>query len=614
MVTLDQVSDVFARVKETLKRILATPWVTIAKYLFVLIITFVAYGTVNDPISLAMAIIEIGICFLLCNEIAAYKRILASIISSVILLLISIQQLLLIFSNTFVTLVMLTNLDSLEDISGKGSVYIAAAIAMVIFVLLPQNHIKIPMPDILDYVGGSRSIIGIFCVWEILLLVMNGAGSSPLFAYADLAFEQAEVMAAEDEIKSQPNTTLEFYRPDITSYREKPERLVAKPNVVLIFTEGLSQNIVNDPRGIMNNVASWQEKSLSFRNYFNHTFATYRGITGQLFSGYQHNNYDENTLVSLPMIFSDQGYKTCFLNVEGYNKEFSDYLNGLGFDEVIDLHDSQKRGPIGDGYSDKLAYEELYNQMAKRNKEKEPFFLSIYTFGTHASFDSANEKFGDGSDSEINKFYDADYQFGQFMQKFTSDASLVENTIIVFTTDHCTYADMYFTQSFPEWKREHMELDPVPLFIYHKGVRPEVIDVKGRNTLGLAPTVCDYLDITCENYFLGNSLFSPIEAASGFETYFSDGTMSSMRSKNSVIEKASGEEGEKLKLGMWDYYAAKHQEPLTPKDVDEETLKALSEKNAGGDVAQTEKTETDVEKAEATKAQAAQPATADQRK
>lgn len=41
----------------------------------------------------------------------------------------------------------------------------------------------------------------------------------------------------------------------------------------------------------------------------------------------------------------------------------------------------------------------------------------VYTFGTHISFDSMDEKFGNGKDSVLNKFADMDAQFGAFMNR-----------------------------------------------------------------------------------------------------------------------------------------------------------------------------------------------------
>lgn len=51
---------------------------------------------------------------------------------------------------------------------------------------------------------------------------------------------------------------------------------------------------------------------------------------------------------------------------------------------------------------------------------------------------------------------------------------------------------------------------------------PVVIDVRGRNTLGFAPTMLDYLDVSAPNSFLGESLFGEPKDESLFDTMFWD--------------------------------------------------------------------------------------------
>ena len=95
------------------------------------------------------------------------------------------------------------------------------------------------------------------------------------------------------------------------------------------------------------------------------------------------------------------------------------------------------------------------------------------------------------------------------MNKYIN-SELYDNTIVIYTTDHSTYSDQDFYKAFPNYNRPATFLDRIPFFIYQKDIEPEVIDVKGKNSLDMAPTLLDYLDIKDENYFLGNSLFSSI--------------------------------------------------------------------------------------------------------
>ena len=41
--------------------------------------------------------------------------------------------------------------------------------------------------------------------------------------------------------------------------------------------------------------------------------------------------------------------------------------------------------------------------MNEKEKSNQPYLIAMYTLGTHASFDSVDEIFGDGSEAELNK-------------------------------------------------------------------------------------------------------------------------------------------------------------------------------------------------------------------
>ena len=421
------------------------------------------------------------------------------------MVLFNAQVMVLAFGNTYISMLMLTNLTSVEALAGKARIYISGVILVLIFSLLPVCPIKCSK--------GHRygALFGAVCVEFVMLLVL-GNQYSPLWGYVTLGqqhYETQKLLNELDNIAPDSQEAIDavklYYRKNIEGFIEKDSDLPEQPNIILIFTEGLSQHIIEDERMIMPNVAEYQKKAISFDQYYNHTFATYRGLIGQLYSGYQLNNNDSNELVSVQSILSDQGYNTFWINTEPQNEEFTAYQESFGFDEII--------GGVEDVYEytgailDKKAYEILFDLAEEQENTEEPFFIGIYTFGTHASLGSPDEKFGDGTDEEINKFYNMDYQFGLFMEKF-ENSSLKDNTIVIFTTDHATYQDDSFDISFPGRERKVITIDEIPLFIYYNGVDAQVVDAEGRNTLNLAPTVLDFLDISAANYFIGTSLFS----------------------------------------------------------------------------------------------------------
>ncbi|MGN0376951.1 MAG: sulfatase-like hydrolase/transferase [Suilimivivens sp.] len=491
------------------------------KYLFAMlfpILTVTVHKMTWRYVVIALA--EVFLIALLTDLLCHMKRWIGYIFNVSALLLMNIQFAVLYWGSTFVSAVMLANLDSVNALSGKIFSYGLSVALILLFTFLPVFPIK-----------GSKKMMGTLWITAGVLyagIIFTGIIEySPYRAVYMLCQQQmarsravssavsdvAGTMAGDTQSSHEEN---EFYADTVADYFQKPEGISEKPNVILIFAEGMSQNIIEDPRNIMPNVSALQDASISFANYYNHTFATYMGLSGQLYSGYQLENYDVNYLVSIQDIFKSVGYHTSFINTEPKNKEFSDYLANFGFDEL--LSDESRIDGMADALSDKAAYEMLFETALEQNEDGEPFFLAMYSFGTHATLDGVFEEFEDGSNALLNRFYDLDVQIGTFMERF-NESKLSENTIIVFTSDHATYQDADYVTAFPEYERDNPSLDRIPLLIYYKGITPESYDVNGRNSLDMAPTVLDFLDISAPNYFLGDSLFA-LDSESSYDVYY----------------------------------------------------------------------------------------------
>lgn len=537
--------------KEKLKSVLPTA-MTIAKYLFSLILTFLAYTRVDKERYLVACILELLIIFTLSN-VLMFKKALGRTVNCILLLLYNAQVAVLFFGNSYITMLMLTNIDSLKALSGKAGIYISGVLLVLIFTFLPIKRFTSGKKTSPYFLSGALAL-------TLAFTMLFGNTYSPYYGYLDIYFQYRESIEITKAINEAANSgtdettpITEFYKEEVVDYFEKNANLDKQPNVILIFTEGLSQNIIEDPRGIMPNVAEYQQKSFAFNNYFNHTFATYRGLISQLYSGYQLEDFDSNPLISLQSIFSDEGYNTFFINSEPHNSDFSAYLENLEFDTLLGTTDDQCDG-MADSISDKQIYEMLFNVAIEQEETGEPFFLSTYTFGTHASLDSTDQKFENGSNAELNKFYDADYQFGQFMDKFI-ESPLADNTIIIFTADHATYQDDSFNISFPDYPRAATTIDEIPLFIYYEGIEPGTLDVGGRNSICLAPTILDYLDISAPNYFVGTSLFST-EEPPVWETSYNDFYIT-YTSKGGIIGSLEEPQLSQFKQFVQDYYITK---------------------------------------------------------
>lgn len=492
---------------------------TLVAILVTLFITRAIGPTVISGIELLTITIVVNLSF-------RFGKVFANLIKFVLLLLLNIQIFILLFSGTYTTSIMVTNLASIEALSGKAELYLTATVAVLVFSAIPTRKFNLDKKL-------SRISLLVILAMEVVLLNATQLSYSPSYSLFGLSRELYALYQAKVRIANMPNYTSKFYKENVEDSVPRPSTLGTKPNVVLIFAEGLSQNIIDDPRNIMPNLAKFQKESIDFDNYFNHTFATYRGIQGQLYSGYQLGDQDPNKLVSLQSILKDAGYTTTFINSEPKNKTFTDYLEDFGFDYITttdQLEGTSETATDSDLYS--LLWEETTRQAGKDS----PFLVSTYSFGTHITLDSPDEKFGDGSDILLNRFHNLDSQFGDFLEKFNS-SSISDNTVLIFTTDHATFIDNDFNKSFPNYPRSHGMIDEIPLSIYYKGIIPEVIDVRGRNSLALVPTILDYLDISGENYFLGKSLFN--DANSIYDATFV--------SENTILTTSDASDGTMIK-------------------------------------------------------------------
>lgn len=521
-------------------------WLLGIKYGFSLMLIWLTYLTTHTLTYCIVGTLEFVVILLFSYALMGLNRVVGQTIHLVLLFLLNVQMIVLYFGGTFTTLVMLTNIQFLGALQGKMSEYLCLIIPALICSFIPGKNVRF-RKSVLIYVVLVFSI----CM-EVVVLVKAGT-YSPFGNIYQLCQEirgqhRMQMMAAETNVNADV-----FYKNQIGNYVTKPDSLPEYPNIVLIFTEGLSQSIIDDKRDIMPNIRNIQDTSLTFTNYYNHTFPTLRGIIGQLYSGYQLNNNDENNLVSLQSILKEVGYETIFINTEPNNEAFSEYLETLGFETVLtDLELVDK----DTGYiQDAEAYKLLYNVVEAQSEKSKPFFTAIYTFGTHVSFDSKDVKFGNGSNAVLNKFHNVDEQFSAFMEQF-QNSELYDNTVLIFTSDHATYADEDFNKTFPEYERLSQDADKIPLFIYHKNILPEKIDVEGRNSLALAPTVLDYFDISAENYFLAKSLFAPKEDVFNIETIFYDGAYL-MNTDNAKFAELSSEQNIEVGQLLAGYFNAK---------------------------------------------------------
>lgn len=561
------------------------------KYVFSFVFILLSYSTVRSVRYVALGLTELFLIFVV-SDLLVQKSKHFRWLNSILILILNVQYLILLFGGTFLTYVMLENINSIQDLGGKAVIYGIGVVFVLVCSFLPI------MPVLVGSIKKKGIVLGVAIAIEVCAVIVVGGAYSPyrgvygifeqwsmhksLYDNLDLSSDDVlatfynEGILTEDDLQEETEIVVESEEQDFgttevetETEKEMQEPLdifakdeltlkanyscnISKPNIILIFTEGMSESIVKDSRNIMQNVARMQNNSLNFTNYYNHTFATYRGLIGQLYSGYQGDDTDHNYLISIQSILKDQGYHTALINTEPANGTFSSYLGSLGFDEVL-TDASICDGAIG-AMSDGTAYNYLYDKAIALEQSQKPFFLVIYTFGTHASLDSLEQKFGDESDRVLNRFYNVDYQFGEFINKFNASA-LASDSIVVFTADHATYADQDFLGTFPDYKRACSDVDEIPFFIYSVGGPVGQVNADGRNSLDLAPTLLHYLKIDAPNYFLGSSLLYEKKNGISLDTFFYDPAYM-IYTGNNRIETPNSETQELIRDALRKYFAA----------------------------------------------------------
>lgn len=304
----------------------------------------------------------------------------------------------------------------------------------------------------------------------------------------------------------------------------------SKPNVIVIFTEGTSARLLDCYGGqyekLTPNIDDFARHSMKVDNYYNHTSATFRGTLGQLASCYPYrggadgpNGWNKPYLQklnysTLPKILDDD-YNTYFFSPHTEKDGYTNLMRVAGFSNIFTRESvsnmlNNTNELVGNSIKDNDMYKALTNFMLEYDEDK-PFFIAMYTFGTHTGFDSPADGvlYADGSNSVLNTLHNVDNSFGEFWRTFMQ-SKFKDNTIIIFTADHCHYYDKPFVELMKkDPSYQPYFVDRIPLIIYdptHK--LPNEYDAHDDTSLALAPTVLQLLNYNnINNAFLGTSIF-----------------------------------------------------------------------------------------------------------
>lgn len=315
----------------------------------------------------------------------------------------------------------------------------------------------------------------------------------------------------------------------------KKEKQHEDPNIIVFFIEGFSARAINaygSPHPeITPNIDDLSESSMVVENYFNHTAATYRGLHGQLCSlfptyggdeGWQ-TNYDDLPEVSyycLSNVFNKNGYETIFLDAHvEHEAQVDEMMTQLGFKRVItgdvlsEKYLENAKPKLKFALSDKQFFQSLIDFLKEREKDGKklkPFFMSLYNLGTHAFLGVSRDakRYGSRTNRSLNTIHNLDTAFGLFW-KYYKTSPYAENTIVIFTADHCHYPERPFVDAFESPGYQNIFVDKIPLIIHDPTRKlPKVFDAGNSTSLDFTPSLIHYLDLGNHiNPFMGTSMY-----------------------------------------------------------------------------------------------------------
>lgn len=454
----------------------------------------------------------------------------------------------------FITILALENVDQAYLLIKPIYIVLFIAILFIIYFLIRSEKLTVPKIEYryISYVCIIFSLI-ISILQNIHLSSSNivtkniqkiGGGTPILSLCINLEKEFMPLTNHQKEIAGYPFEKNWIYRNPLPFPRKATA--VKKPNVILIFTEGTSARLLgcyNEKyKNVTPNIDAFSKISSTIDRYYNHTAATFRGTHGQLASCYpRYGGYEKGGWAgvkegagaskqlsrveyqTLPKLLNEQGYTTTFISPHMKSDPYTDLLNMLGFQQVYTRDDAANILGKDPQYwhssiSDQDMYSELINLLERKDDDNTPFFLSMYTFETHTNIDTQSDelKYGDASNETLNTLHNVDDAFGRFWQYF-QHSKYKDNTIIIFTADHCHYHDKPFMELVKD-DQDYVKcfFDRIPLIIYDPThTLPARYDAENNTSISLTPTICQLLGINNErNNFMGTSFFEPVEQLS----------------------------------------------------------------------------------------------------
>ena len=220
----------------------------------------------------------------LCNLFVRKFPKITYVISSILTFLILVNIGSLIFAGNYISYQMLSNMTALGN---AIPVYLTASVLAIIVSFLPIYDKKLN-----KNIEKNKKIIVTSIVWFFILISYSANLNTPVKAYINttkdfVIIKNKERKIAQENAQKRDEIIEKFTK---NSMNGNIDINTEDMNLIVIFTEGLGEVVLdsNDKyAGLTPNLLKFKKESYDFKNYYNHTAATYKGIRGQLFSSVQ---------------------------------------------------------------------------------------------------------------------------------------------------------------------------------------------------------------------------------------------------------------------------------------------------------------------------------------
>ncbi len=341
--------------------------------------------------------------------------------------------------------------------------------------------------------------------------------------------EYYPLLVSDLDIKYPDSANLNFNR----NYQAPPT--LDTPNIILVICESFASYKSSMWGNPLNTTPYFNElcnQGVFFDRCFTPGYGTSRGvwatITGIPDVEYPNTSSGNPAFVDQQSILNDyKGYEKFYFiggnaGFENIGALFNNNIDGIKIYEEKDF--KSKRINVW-GISDKRLFLEANNVLQNQSR---PFFAVIQTSGNHRPYTFAEEdkkefklenypldtleKYGFGSNEELNAFRYTDFSFKVFIETAKSE-KYFKNTIFVFVGDHGTPGVP--ANMFPRaWEFGYLCYNHVPLLFYSPSLLlPERIN-RTVSQLDVLPSVSALAKISYTNSTLGQNLFDTIKSNS----------------------------------------------------------------------------------------------------